>query len=190
MKKILIIAAFALAFNAYADSGSGAGAGQKQDTTVSSTGTASSDNAGNLQSITFTSPDKTTADVNQNVSGTQTIRNVPSVSGPPLTTSNDTCMGSTSGSANAPGIGLSFGTTWTDTNCKMLKNSREMWNMGMKAAAMALMCTDPANREALEITGYECPQSKKNRDGKTAQAQQEQYTDPYIRARLGLPPLK
>jgi hypothetical protein len=41
----------------------------------------------------------------------------------------------------------------------MLKNSRELWNMGMKAASLALMCTDKANKEALEITGFICPQT-------------------------------
>lgn len=89
------------------------------------------------------------------------IRNTPSVNGPPLVSSNDTCMGSASGSINAPGIGLALGKTYTDTNCVMLKNSRELWNMGMKAAALALMCNDPANRQALEVTGFTCPQTAK-----------------------------
>lgn len=92
-------------------------------------------------------------------SGTQTIKNVPSVQGPPLTTSNDTCMGSSSGSINGPGFGIGLGSTWTDRNCVMLKNARELWNMGMKAAAMALFCTDSNNRMALEITGFVCPQT-------------------------------
>jgi len=120
-------------------------------------------------------------------SGTSTIKNVPSVNGPPLVSSNDTCMGSTSGSVNAPGIGVSLGTTWTDQNCKMLKNSRELWNMGMKAAALALMCTDPANREALELTGFKCPVREAGKQ--VLQADGERYTDPIVRARLGLPPL-
>jgi hypothetical protein len=103
-------------------------------------------------------------------------------------------MGSTSGSANVPGIGVSFGTSWVDTNCKMLKNSRELWNMGMKGAAMALMCKDADNREALELTGFECPQTTRDRKGNaavqaTAQPSQAQYTDPIVRARLGLPAL-
>lgn len=96
-------------------------------------------------------------------SGTQTIKNVPSVNGPPLTTSNDTCMGSTSGSINGPGFGIGLGSTWQDKNCVMLKNAREMWNMGMKAAAMALICNDQANRAALEMTGFECPQTARAR---------------------------
>lgn len=129
----------------------------------------------------------------------QRIYNTPSVSGPPLTSSNDTCMGSSSGSVNAPGIGVSIGTTWTDNNCKMLKNSRELWNMGMKAAAMALMCNDKDNREALELTGFECPQTAAKKKDKVATAPAAssvamadggQYTDPIVRARLGLPALE
>ena len=124
---------------------------------------------------------------------TQTIRNTPSVSAPALVSSNDTCMGSTSGSANAPGIGLSFGTSWVDSNCRMLKNSRELWNMGMKAASLALMCNDADNKEALELTGFVCPtreNTKKTSVAVAAPAKTEQYTDPIVRARLGLPPLK
>lgn len=91
--------------------------------------------------------------------GSYTMRNVPSVSGPNLTSSNDTCMGSASGSANVPDIGLSFGSTYTDEQCKLVKMSRELWNKGMKAASLALDCMNPQAREALEITGTKCPQS-------------------------------
>lgn len=100
-------------------------------------------------------------------SGTQTIKNTPSVSGPMLTTSNDTCMGSTSGSLNIAGLGFGGGSTWVDTNCKRLKNSRELWNMGMKAASLALMCNDKENLEALELTGFVCPQTARKNE-KTA----------------------
>ena len=128
-----------------------------------------------------------------NINAGAKIRNTPSVSGPSLTSSNDTCMGSTSGSANAPGLGLSFGTTWTDANCKMLKNSRELWNMGMKAASMAIMCTDSLNREALELTGFECPQTtrdRKNTTTATSASTSNEPTDPIVRARMGLPAIK
>ena len=143
------------------------------------------------QGITFNTPGESRQYIESG--GTQTIKNVPSVSGPALATSNDTCMGSSSGSVNGPGFGVSIGSTWSDTNCKLLKNSRELWNMGMKAAAMALMCTDVANRDALEITGFECPQSlrdkKNNQPASAASSQQsinqENFTDPYIRSRMG-----
>lgn len=67
--------------------------------------------------------------------------------------------------------------------------------MGMKAAAIALMCTDITNREALEITGFECPQSARDKAmnqqaAASAQPGSQVDTDPYIRARLGLPALQ
>jgi hypothetical protein len=173
MKLVLIAIAFAVSTSVFAD------------VTSSNTNTTGADasNQGNSQNITFTAPASTTQTVNSNstsnstststqninntqsgtstqhveYSGSQTVNNVPSVSGPALTTSNDTCMGSTSGSVNIAGIGIGGGGTWTDNNCKRLKNARELWNMGMKAAALALLCNDPENKEALEMTGYKCP---------------------------------
>lgn len=126
---------------------------------------------GNAQSITFNSPATVTSSSSQNIvssgttgqdvnyAGSYTIKNVPSVSGPNLTTSNDTCMGSSSGSANGAGFGVSFGTTWTDEHCKRMKMSRELWNKGMKAASLAMDCMDPEAKAALEMTGTKCPQS-------------------------------
>ena len=69
-------------------------------------------------------------------------------------------MGATSGSVNIAGLGIGGGSSWVDTNCRRLKNSRELWNMGMKAAALALMCGDADNKDALELTGYKCPETK------------------------------
>ena len=122
-------------------------------------GTSSS--GGNSQSINISNPANTTQAIQY--SGTVTIKNVPNVSGPALTSSNDTCMGSTSGSINVAGLGFGGGSTYVDENCKRLKNSRELWNMGMKAASLALMCNDKENKEALELSGQECPQTTKAR---------------------------
>jgi len=116
---------------------------------------AAASNAGNNQTITVEAA-QPLARTETVISGTQTVKNTPSVSGPSLTTSNDTCMGSTSGSVNIAGIGIGGGSTWTDTNCKRLKNARELWNMGMRAASLALMCMDDENRRALEATGFKC----------------------------------
>ena len=139
----------------------------------------------------------TTQNVNQNstisgtqtqnivYSGTQTVKNVPSVSGQALTSSNDTCMGSASGSANGPGFGVSLGKTYVDEACVRIKASRELWNKGMKAASLALDCMDKDIHDALTMTGYICPQDE-IRSVKVSPASNEQYIDPIIRARLGL----
>ena len=150
MKQLCLVALLLLSTGAMAQSSS---------TTASGTalGNMQGNNQGVTQAIIFDSPGTVTSNINY--SGTQTIKNVPSVNGPNLTTSNDTCMGSSSAGANGPGIGLSFGTTWTDEQCKRLKMSRELWNKGMKAASLAMDCMDPAARAALEMTGTRCPQS-------------------------------
>ena len=199
MKTLLITAALLMSTSVFAADTVTTGCAPGSTTcaaanSISSSGSEAS-NQGNSQQITFTSPPTQTQtqiiqggteSTMHQTFGTQTIKNTPSVSGSPLTSSNDTCMGSASGSANVPGIGLSFGKTYTDDNCVMLKNSRELWNMGMKAASMALMCMDKNNRDALEITGYVCPQSARTQ----ASAKAGEPTDPYIRARMGLPALK
>lgn len=126
-------------------------------------------NEGNNQTIIFQNPEQreltrqmidTTGQQGIDYSGEYKVKNVPSMAGPNLTTSNDTCMGSVSGSVALPGFGIGGGSTVVDENCVMLKNSRELWNMGMRAAAMARMCMDAKNREALEITGFKCPQTE------------------------------
>lgn len=88
-------------------------------------------------------------------------RQVSTAYAPPIITSNDTCMGSMSAGAQGAGFGISLGTTWTDDNCLMLKNSREMWAMGLKDAAIARMCMDKKNAKALGAAGVKCPEFDK-----------------------------
>lgn len=134
-----------------------------------STSTSGATNEGNNQTIIFQGQEQreltrqlidTNGHQNVNYSGEYKLKNVPSMASPHLTTSNDTCMGSISGTVAVPGFGIGGGSTVIDENCVMLKNSRELWNMGMRAAAMARMCMDAKNREALEITGFKCPQDE------------------------------
>lgn len=86
---------------------------------------------------------------------------VASAFAPALSAGFDTCMGSTSGAVSSSVIGIAIGKTYVDENCKTLKNARELWNMGQRAAALARMCMDDQNREAMEATGYVCPERKK-----------------------------
>nr|WP_279090560.1 hypothetical protein [Comamonas thiooxydans] len=156
-----------------------AAADSRSVSSIESRSTSSSDQNITTNGTTTQNLNSTVSGTSRNIveySGTYTVKNVPSVNGPNLTTSNDTCMGSSSGSANGPGFGVSFGTTWTDEHCKRLKMSRELWNKGMKAASLAMDCMDPAARVALEITGSKCPQSmtveeRRNNYGPDASAQ-------------------
>ena len=172
MKTLIALTLLGLSAGALAQTTAGGANNQSQSS-------ATTNAQGNTQAVNFNSSapsevtSRATVDSNstQNINntgattstvdyrGSYTVKNVPSVSGPNLTTSNDTCMGSTSASANGAGVGLSFGTTWTDEHCKRLKMSRELWNKGMKAASLAMDCMDPAAQAALEMTGSKCPQS-------------------------------
>lgn len=188
MKKLLILVAAAFALGAQAQSSSTSTSGSSASGGGGGSG-GTSVVSGLQNYVIMTGPEKSVSTVNSNQTGTMTtnltggtdstqriiqsgesvdrveyggdytIKNVPSVNGPPLTTSNDTCMGSSSGSANGPGFGIGFGTTWTDEHCKDLKTSRELWNKGMKAASLALDCMNARTRLALEMTGTKCPQS-------------------------------
>ena len=160
--KFKALFAFILAASAsvcFAGTGDTAGSGTtgSGSSTSSLTGTAASTseatNNGNSQSILFTSPGR----VENVYSGTTTVRNTPSMGAPNLTTSNDTCMGSGSGAVSVAGFGGAFGKTYTDRHCVLLKDARELWNMGMRAAAIARMCDSDANAAALQATGYACP---------------------------------
>ncbi|WP_252374476.1 hypothetical protein [Hydrogenophaga sp. 2FB] len=171
MKKILVTSVILLTSLSVFAQSSSTGTGTST-VTAETNADAQSNNAGNQQNITFNSgaaaiPEKSIVEY----SGTYTLKNTPSVSGPNLTTSNDTCMGSSSGSVNAAGIGFGFGSTWSDENCKRLKMSRELWNKGFRAASLAIDCMTPEAREALEMTGTKCPQSMTEEERRVAFAE-------------------
>ena len=62
----------------------------------------------------------------------------------------DMCVGSTSSSVSAMGIGLSHAETVKDTNCELIKLARELKGMGMPAVALALLSQDARVALALE----------------------------------------
>jgi len=75
----------------------------------------------------------------------------------PLAAGEDTCMGSSSIGGQGVGFGLSIGTTWTDDNCRHLKNSRQLVALGYHRAATALMCVDEDVQNAMAAAGTPCP---------------------------------
>ena len=76
-----------------------------------------------------------------------------------LTSSNDTCMGSSGIGGQGMSFGFSLGTTWTDSNCIMLKNARELKSQGHDKAAKARLCMDDDNAMAFELAGEPCPRA-------------------------------
>ena len=76
-----------------------------------------------------------------------------------LSTGDDTCMGSSGLGVQGLEFGASLGTTWTDTNCVMLKNARELKNQGYDKAAKARLCMNDENALAFELAGEPCPRA-------------------------------
>lgn len=76
-----------------------------------------------------------------------------------LGSADDTCMGSSAAGGQGAAFGFSLGSTWTDENCKMLKNARELKSHGHHAAAKARLCMDNNNALAFELAGEPCPRA-------------------------------
>lgn len=74
-----------------------------------------------------------------------------------LSTGDDTCMGSGALSAQGIDFGVSIASTWTDENCVMLKNARELKNQGYDKAAKMRLCMNDENALAFELAGEPCP---------------------------------
>ena len=74
-----------------------------------------------------------------------------------LTTSNDTCMGSSTAGAQGALFGFSIGSAWTDRNCVRIKLARELQDRGFKTASLGLLCKDAEVREEMKNAGTPCP---------------------------------
>jgi hypothetical protein len=79
--------------------------------------------------------------INSISSGTQNIRNVPTVFAPGLTAAGiESCLGSVSGGAGWLGTGITLGGTVPDTSCAARLDARTLWSFGLKKAAVARLC--------------------------------------------------
>ena len=73
-----------------------------------------------------------------------------------LTTSNDTCMGSTSAGLSLIGGGGSLGTTWDDKACARRQNAVRLYAMGWRSEACEVMNQDASVQAAFAKTGRKC----------------------------------
>ncbi|MFC1721090.1 hypothetical protein ACFLY0_00195 [Patescibacteria group bacterium] len=78
----------------------------------------------------------------------------------PLTSSDDTCMGSTTMGGQGMSLGLSFGTTWRDADCVRRKDARILQNMGLTDVAKARLCQSEDNAEAFAAAGKPCTDAR------------------------------
>lgn len=70
---------------------------------------------------------------------------------------NDLCTIGVAGAVQTQILGISAGGTFTEENCKRLKNAKTLYDMGMKVAAVSTMCQDPNVFDAMMHAGTPCP---------------------------------
>ena len=84
----------------------------------------------------------------------------PSAISPNLTTgTGDLCTISASASIQTQILGLSAGKVFTEKNCVRLKNAKTLYDMGLKVAAISVMCEEESGviRKSLKNAGTPCP---------------------------------
>jgi hypothetical protein len=83
---------------------------------------------------------------------------VPSAMSPSISAfSNDMCKSGVSGGANTGVISISGGATVTDENCERIKLSKVLNDLGLKVAAVGVLCQDERVFEAMLQAGSACP---------------------------------
>ena len=71
--------------------------------------------------------------------------------------SSDLCTVGVAGAVQTQILGISSGETVRDPNCERLKISKTLYDMGMKVAAVSVLCQDRRVWDAMEMAGTPCP---------------------------------
>lgn len=71
--------------------------------------------------------------------------------------SSDLCLSGVSGAVQTQILGVSTGEMVRDENCERLKISKTLYDMGMKVAAVSVLCQDRRVFDAMEMAGTPCP---------------------------------
>lgn len=90
---------------------------------------------------------------------TTTVKSPPPTAvAPAITTiNNDVCAVAASGAVQTQILGISMGGTRRDLNCERIKLSKNLYDMGMKVAAVATLCQDDRVFQAMLDAGTPCP---------------------------------
>lgn len=101
----------------------------------------------------------TTSTITTTGNTTTTLKSPPaSAITPTINTSNsDLCTFGVAGAVQTQILGISTGTQVTDENCERLKNAKTLYDMGMKVAAVSVMCQDERVFDAMMHAGTPCP---------------------------------
>lgn len=113
------------------------------------------------ETITTDSTSRSTVDsTNRSFSQNETtVRSPPSSAISPAVTviNNDLCTVGVSGAVQTQILGISGGSTIRDMNCERIKLAKNLFDMGMKVAAVATLCQDERVFVAMNNAGTPCP---------------------------------
>ena len=103
--------------------------------------------------------------VDSTTNSTTTVKSPPPTAvAPAITTiNNDVCATAASGAVQTQILGISMGGTTRDMNCERIKLSKNLYDMGMKVAAVATLCQDDRVFQAMLDAGTPCPDRKSTR---------------------------
>ncbi len=120
--------------------------------------------------IVTDSTSRSTTDSTSN--STTTIKSPPPTAvAPAITTlNNDVCAVAASGAVQTQILGISMGGTMRDMNCERIKLSKNLYDMGMKVAAVATLCQDERVFASMLAAGTPCPI-----EGKIGEAAKEEW---------------
>ena len=109
------------------------------------------------------SSSSTTSTTNNSTNNTSSLKDQQNTASAPSMSamSQDVCAVGISGGLQYPGIGMSFGKHMIDENCERIKLSKVLNDLGMKVAAVSILCQDPRVFFAMEQSGTPCPSKVK-----------------------------
>lgn len=111
-------------------------------------------------SIWADEPIVTQSTVTTNGSMTTKVETPPPSAISPQISSNsnsDLCTVGVAGAVQTQILGISMGSAVRDMNCEKLKNAKTLYDMGMKVAAVSVMCQDKRVFDAMMNAGTPCP---------------------------------
>ena len=134
---------------------------------IDSNSTATSNNTNTNNSTSTSESNVNSNNKNENVNTNNTTQNIkqditsppPSAIAPSIGSSysQDLCTVGIGGAVQTQIFGFSAGGSVTDENCERIKLSKTLYDMGMKVAAVSLMCQDKRVWDAMRMAGTPCP---------------------------------
>jgi hypothetical protein len=135
------------------------------DNNINQTSVNTNTNTNTNQNLTVS--DNTNNNYNENVTRNESVQRIeqeinsppPSAIAPSIGSSysQDLCTTGISGAVQTQIFGLSTGKSITDENCERIKLSKTLYDMGMRVAAVSLMCQDERVWTAMKMAGTPCP---------------------------------